>query len=123
MRTLRSQAHWMIALLVGSGMVAAAVRTRLLSGRHSRTSDSLSGHSRTVFRLPECGDQDTAMCVVTIETRQKSREVAQDAPDPFEDFFGGDPPSVSSSAARCLAECPSGREWGPGSSSTRRASS
>ena len=94
MRTLRSQVHWMLALLVGFGMVAGAVsvaqRTLVADGPSipepatARDTHELSSVFRNVASkaLP---------CVVTIETRQKSRAVAQDAPDPFEDFFGGDP--------------------------------
>jgi serine protease Do len=88
MRTLRSQVHWILALLVGFGMVAAAVsvaqRPVIPEPATARDTHELSSVFRNVATkaLP---------CVVTIETRQKSREVAQDVPDPFEDFFGGDP--------------------------------
>ena len=88
MRTLRSQVHWMLALLVGFGMVAAAVsvaqRPAIPEPVTARDTHELSSVFRNVATkaLPS---------VVTIETRQKSRAVAQDVPDPFEDFFGGDP--------------------------------
>jgi serine protease Do len=94
MRTLRSQVHWMLALMVGFGMVAGAVsvaqRTLVADGPSipepatARDTHELSSVFRNVATK-------TLPCVVTIETRQKSRAVAQDAPDPFEDFFGGDP--------------------------------
>lgn len=88
MRTFRSQVHWMLALLVGFGMVAVAVtsaqRPALPEPVTARDTHELSAVFRNVA-------SKTLPCVVTIETRQKSREVAQDVPDPFEDFFGGDP--------------------------------
>lgn len=88
MRTLRSQIHWMIALIAGFGLVAAAVtgaqKTVLPEPVTARDTHELSSVFRNVASkaLP---------CTVTIETRQKSREIAQDVPDPLEDFFGGDP--------------------------------
>jgi len=78
----------MLTLLVGFGMVAAAVsvaqRPAIPEPATARDMHELS----SVFR--NVADQ-ALPCVVTIETRQKSQEVAQDVPDPFEDFFGGDP--------------------------------
>ncbi|MHC4877737.1 MAG: Do family serine endopeptidase [Planctomycetota bacterium] len=88
MRTLRSQVHWMIALVVGFGAVAVAVsvaqRPAIPELATARDAHELSSVFRQVANkaLPS---------VVTIETRQKSREIAQDVPDPFEDFFGSDP--------------------------------
>lgn len=88
MRTLRNQVHWMMAMVAGFGLVIAAVtsaqRPQLPDPVTARDTHQLSSVFREVAgkALP---------CVVTIETRQKSREIAQDVPDPFEDFFGGDP--------------------------------
>ena len=89
MRALRTQAHWMIALIGGFCLVAAAVsvaqRPSLPASVVAQDAHELS----TVFRSVAA---ETLPCVVTIETRQNAREIADnEIPDQLDEFFRADP--------------------------------
>lgn len=89
MRALRTQAHWMIALIGGFCLVAAAVgvaqRPSLPAPVEARDAHQLSSVFRGVAG-------QTLPCVVTIETRQNARKVTEkDIPEGLEQFFQGDP--------------------------------
>lgn len=88
MRTLRSQTHWVIALFGGFCLVAAAITVADRPELPAPVSATDAHELSTVFR----GVADKALpCVVTIETRQKGRQISSDGGDPFEKFFDADP--------------------------------
>ncbi|NQV29218.1 MAG: Do family serine endopeptidase [Rhodopirellula sp.] len=91
MRTLRSQTHWMIALFGGFCLVAAAVTVAQRPELPAPVAATDAHELSTVFRGVA---QKALPCVVTIETRQKARQIdvgGGDGVDPLERLFEADP--------------------------------
>ncbi|MDA1162255.1 MAG: Do family serine endopeptidase [Planctomycetota bacterium] len=89
MRTLRSQTRWMVAIVGGFCLVAAAVTVAQRPTLPVPVSATDAHELSTVFRGVA---QKTLPCVVTIETRQKVRQArVEDGADPLERFFEADP--------------------------------
>ena len=93
MRTLRSQTHWVLALICGFGMVAIAVSTAekttatLPPPVAARDMHDLSTAFRNVAQTALPG-------VVTIRTTSRvsgRRSGSEAMPEGFEEFFKGDP--------------------------------
>ena len=89
MRALRTQAHWMIALIGGFCLVAAAVSVAQRPSLPAPVAAQNAHELSTVFRGVAA---ETLPCVVTIETRQNAREIADnEVPDELDEFFRADP--------------------------------
>lgn len=89
MRALRTQAHWMIALIGGFCLVAGAVGVAQRPSAAPLVSARDAHELSTVFRGVA---SSTLPCVVTIETRQNARELSEDdVPEQFEELFRQNP--------------------------------
>jgi len=88
MRTLKSQAHWVVALFSGFCLVAAAITVADRPELPAPVSATDAHELSTVFR----GVAKKALpSVVTIETRQKAQQISTPGNDAFEKFFESDP--------------------------------